>query len=235
MSNCITFNFQRLLTFFILVVSYFSRIYAQSPLDESQIAERILQRKNENAYREGTRWTNDNVYVNTVEYNGYPAGCFTGRGCYGLMIDMMEYASNYEYPIRHVPGTYNNLPQIHIGDGVRVKNDTHSVVVIGRNDNNHVITVVEGNYNSSIHWGREIDLSNPSNGFTYIATFWPEVYDNVEDIEGMRYRSVNIYNFSGLLVKSIPRTDLPTEYFLQELPHGTYVVKVGKKTYKILK
>ena len=109
-----------------------------------------------------------------MEFFGYPVGWFTGTGCFAFMMDMMEYASNYEYPIRKVEGSYNNLPEIHVGDGLRLNNNGHSVLVIEVHEDGHTVTVAEGNFNSSVHWGRIIDLADPSNGFTYLATFWPE-------------------------------------------------------------
>ena len=155
---------------------------AQSPLNEEEIYNRIMQRKDMDGYREGTPWDNSHIYYNTVEYNGAPAGAYKGKGCFGFMLDMMEYASNYEYPIRVIQGTYDNLPEIHIGDGVRINNDGHSVVVIGKSEDGHVVTVVEGNYNHSVHWGRVIDLSDPNVGFTNISTFWPEVTYAMGDV-----------------------------------------------------
>lgn len=155
---------------------------AQSPLNEEEIYNRIMQRKDMDGYREGTPWDNTHIYYNTVEYNGAPAGAYKGKGCFGFMLDMMEYASNYEYPIRVIQGTYDNLPEIHIGDGVRINNGGHSVVVIGKSEDGHVVTVVEGNYNYSVHWGRVIDLADPNVGFTYLATFWPEVTYAMGDV-----------------------------------------------------
>ena len=46
------------------------------------------------------------------------------------MMDMMEFCSGYEYPIERIEASYNNLPVIRVGDGIRINNDTHSVVVI---------------------------------------------------------------------------------------------------------
>ena len=155
---------------------------AQSPLNEEEIYNRIMLRKDMDGYREGTPWDDNHLYINKVEYNGVPAGRFRGRGCFGFMLDMMEYASNYEYPIRKVKGTYDNLPEIHIGDGVRINNDGHSVVVIGKSEDGHVVTVVEGNYNHSVHWGRTIDLSDPKVGFTNTYTFWPEIIYAMGDV-----------------------------------------------------
>ena len=152
---------------------------AQTPLNETDVYNRIMGRKTMNGYTEGTPWDNSHKYFNTVEFDGYPAGCYGGAGCFAFMMDMMEYASNYEYPIRLIYGSYDNLPKIRIGDGIRLNNNTHSVVVIGVNDDGHTVTVAEGNFNSSVHWGRVIDLANSKNGFNYVATFWPETEPDV--------------------------------------------------------
>ena len=147
---------------------------AQTPLNETDVYNRIMERQSVEGYTEGTPWDNSHTYWNTVEYDGYPAGCYGAGGCFAFMMDMMEYASNYEYPIRVINGTYDNLPKLHIGDGVRVNNNSHSVLIIGINEDGHTVTVAEGNFNSSVHWGRVIDLADPNNGFTYLSTFWPE-------------------------------------------------------------
>lgn len=147
---------------------------AQTPLNETDVYNRIMERQSMEGYTEGTPWDNSHIYWNTVEYDGYPAGCYGAGGCFAFMMDMMEYASNYEYPIRVVYGTYDNLPKLHVGDGVRVDNDAHSVLIIEVHPDGHTVTVAEGNFNSSVHWGRTIDLADPSSGFCYISTFWPE-------------------------------------------------------------
>ena len=163
-----------LVVFFMATISVLTS-FAQTPLNETDVYNRLMERQHMEGYTEGTPWDDDNhTYVNTVELFGVPAGWFTGTGCFAFMMDMMEYASNYEYPIREVDGTYNNLPKIRVGDGVRLYNNGHSVVVLEVAADGHTVTVAEGNMNSSVHWGRTIDLSDPNNGFTYIATFWPE-------------------------------------------------------------
>ena len=52
---------------------------------------------------------------------------------------------------------------ISAGAILRINNDTHSVVVLKVDGDK--ITVAEGNYNSSVHWGRVIDINNC--GFVY--------------------------------------------------------------------
>ena len=153
---------------------------AQTPLNETDVYNRLMERQYMAGYSEGTPWTNDipyrrdDPYLNHVEFDGWPAGCYGGAGCFGFMMDMMEYASNYEYPIRIINGTYDNLPEIRVGDGIRLDNNGHSVVVLEVHPDGHTVTVAEGNFNSTVHWGRIIDLADPNNGFYYLATFWPE-------------------------------------------------------------
>ena len=182
------------------------------------------------------QWDNSHKYVNTVYFDNVPPGYYTGGGCFGFMMDMMEYASNYEYPIRIIEGTYDNLPKIHVGDGVRLMNDCHSVVVLEVNGSE--IIVAEANVNGKVRWGEVYDLSAVYVGFNYIATFWPEesnaistgIIDNVNDSPT---RDLRIYNLNGVLVKRISQTGLSVKAVLQELPKGFYIVKEATKSYKI--
>jgi hypothetical protein len=225
---------RRLSLLFIILVSVLSSM-AQDILDEAIVYERLMARKTQVGYLEGTPWTNDNEYVNTVGFFGFPAGYYSGLGCFGFMMDMMEYCSNYEYPIVKIGATYDNLPEIHVGDGVRIKNDLHSVVVLKVGDDGHTVTVVEGNYNYSVHWGRVIDLSNPAVGIVFIASFWPSVTTGISDMGDSPTRDITILSLSGTQLKSVPQTGLSVHELLIGLPKGYYIVKEGSKTYKVLK
>lgn len=232
---CSTMGLHRIILSLIVVASVLPS-WAQTPLNETEVYNRLISRKTEVGYTEGTPWTNDDEYVNTVTFDSYPAGCYYGYGCFGFMMDMMEYASNYEYPIRIVEGSYDNLPKIHVGDGVRVMNDCHSVVVLEVNGTN--VTVAEGNFNSSVHWGRKIDLADPFEGFTNVATFWPEESNTIStgitdhDIDSP-IRDLCIYHLNGTLIKRIPQTGVSIKSVLSGLPKGFYIVKEATKTYKV--
>ena len=220
----------------LIVVTAFLPSLAQTPLNEQEVYERLMYRQYMEGYQEGTPWDDSNTYFNTVVFDGYSYGCYKGRACFAFMMDMMEYASNYEYPIRIINGSYDNLPKIHVGDGVRVMNDCHSVVVLEVDET--TVTVAEGNYNSSVHWGRTIDLANPAEGFTYIATFWPEVSNTIatgitdHDIDSP-IRDLCIYHLNGTLIKRIPQTGESIKSVLSGLPKGFYIVKEATKTYKV--
>ena len=230
-------QYRKILVSLIVAVSVLPMV-AQTPLNETDVYNRLMSRKTQEGYTEGTPWDNSHLYYNKVVFDGYNLGCYTGGGCFGFMMDMMEYASNYEYPIRKVEGTYDNLPEIHVGDGVRFEGDyiLHAVVVLKVNGSS--VTVAEGNFNSSVHWGRVIDLSDEYNCFKYIFTFWPEVSNAIstgitDNVNNSPTHDLRIYSLNGVLVKSISQTGLSVKTVLQELPKGFYVVKEATKTYKV--
>ncbi|MBQ9157584.1 MAG: Ig-like domain-containing protein [Eubacterium sp.] len=106
---------------------------------------------------EGMRWTNANYY----RWNG---GIFSGGyGCSAFAFRVSDAAFGTA-PARQHTNFYN----IKVGDIVRLENNTHSVIVLSNNGS--TLTVAEGNYNSSIHWGREISLSHVRATGTYVMT-----------------------------------------------------------------
>ena len=225
-----------LVVFFMATISVLTS-FAQTPLNETDVYNRLIERQYVEGYMEETPWDNDHKYYNTVEFFGYPAGCYGGGGCFAFMMDMMEYASNYEYPIRKVEGTSDNLPKIRVGDGIRLNNNGHSVVVLEVHADGHTVTVAEGNYNYSVHWGRTIDLANPNNGFTYLATFWPETepdvtitigesgyatfyYSNSAYVIPQGVEAKAVENISGKTVNLFPVSDI--------IPAGYAVILEGE-------
>ena len=220
----------------LIVVASALPSLAQKPLNEQEVYERLMSRKDMDGYREGTPWDNSHIYSNTVVFNGSSPGYYGGKGCHAFMIDMMEYASNYEYPIRIVNGSYDNLPKLHVGDGVRLYNNGHSVVVLKVNGTE--VTVAEGNFNGMVKWGETYDLAAPYMGFNYIATFWPEESNTIatgitdNDIDSP-IRDLCIYHLNGTLIKRIPQTGESIKSVLSGLPKGFYIVKEVTKTYKV--
>lgn len=114
-------------------------------------------------YPEGTPFTNDNYY-------GWNGGIYSGGyGCAGFSF-MLSDAAFGEIPARYI----YDIDELRVGDIVRINNDTHSVIVTDISGD--TITVAEGNYNRSVHWGRTFDKSTLK--FTYIITRYPENYKN---------------------------------------------------------
>ncbi len=112
-------------------------------------------------YPEGMRWTNDNSYKSA-------ALRFTGYGCAGFAL----ICSDAVFGDLPISDTHSDFSAIRVGDMVRVNNDTHSVVVLEKRADS--IVVAEGNYNSSIHWGRELSRSALEKGSFYVQTRYPQ-------------------------------------------------------------
>lgn len=108
-------------------------------------------------YPEGMSWTN----ANFVRWKG---GIYSGGyGCAGFAFALSDAAFGDAPALLHTD--YSNIK---VGDILRVDNDTHSVIVLEVRQNS--VIVAEGNYNNSVHWGREIAISNLQGNGNYIMT-----------------------------------------------------------------
>lgn len=121
----------------------------------NQVYETIMAQKT--VFPEGMHWTNDNYY-------GWKGGIYTGGfGCAGFAFAVSD-AFFGDAPAK-IHRDYSNM---RVGDILRVDNDTHSVIVLEVRENS--VVVAEGNYNSSIHWGREIPKERLIDPSSYIMT-----------------------------------------------------------------
>jgi hypothetical protein len=128
-------------------------------LTEEDVYNSIMSLKDE--YPNDMPWTNDNYY----EWNG---GIFSGGyGCFGFAFILSDEAFG-RAPARKTTD-FDNLK---IGDIIRINNDTHSVVVTGIDGD--IITLAEGNYGSSIYWGRTKTLKEIKETGDYILTRYLE-------------------------------------------------------------
>lgn len=108
-------------------------------------------------YPEGMAWTNDNFY-------SWKGGIYSaGFGCAAFAFAVSDAAFGDAPAVMHTD--YNN---IRVGDILRVEHDTHSVIVLEVKADS--VIVAEGNYNESIHWGREIPKSELIDEGSYIMT-----------------------------------------------------------------
>lgn len=96
-------------------------------------------------YPEGMPWTNDNFY----EWNG---GIYSGGfGCAAFAFALSDAAFG-DLPARMLE-TFD-YADVRVGNILRLEGNVHSVIVLEVYEDHLVIA--EGNYNSSIHWGREL-------------------------------------------------------------------------------
>lgn len=112
---------------------------------------------------EGKYWTNDNFYA----WNG--GGLYYGGyGCAGFTF-MLSDAAFGTLPSRYIYSF--DWDSFRVGDILRVNNDSHSVIILEKHDD--YVIVAEGNYNSSVHWGRKITRMDVQDGFSYYVTRYP--------------------------------------------------------------
>ncbi len=115
----------------------------ETELSELEVYKAIMNMQSE--YPEGMEWTNDNSY----SWNG---GIYSGgHGCAGFAF-LLSDAAFGDLPARKY--TQYDPSTIKVGDIIRIDNDGHSVIVLTVDEEG--VTVAEGNYNRSIHWGRSI-------------------------------------------------------------------------------
>ena len=124
---------------------------------EQEVYDIIMALKTE--YPEGMRWTNDNGYFSE-------AMRMTGYGCAGFALICSDAAFG-DLPAR----THYSFDGIRVGDIIRI-GDYHSMVVLEKRADSVVVT--EGNFNSSIHWGREITRASLERETFYVQTRYPE-------------------------------------------------------------
>ncbi len=113
-------------------------------------------------YSEGMSWTNDNFYQSdSLNSAGY--------GCEAFAL----ICSDAAFGSLPVSKTHSDFDDILVGDMIRMNNDTHTVVVLEKKVDS--VVVAEGNYNSSIHWGREISRQSLEDGGFTVRTRYPGV------------------------------------------------------------
>ena len=137
-----------------------------SSLTEKSVYNAMMAMKSE--YPEGRSWTNDDMYMTTVQYSDGRVFTMKAYGCAGFAWILSDAAFG-ELPIT---AQDNRVDAIRVGDILRLYNDTHSVIVLEVKPES--VIVAEGNYAYTIHWGREIPLSEIENDPKfYRQSRWP--------------------------------------------------------------
>ena len=109
------------------------------------------------SYPEGKKWTNSNYYA-------WKGGIYGGGyGCAAFAFLMSDAAFGTNKSTMHT-----NFNNIKVGDILRVDNNTHSVIVLKVTST--YVEVAEGNFNSSIHWGRKITINELKKTGTHVIT-----------------------------------------------------------------
>ena len=113
-------------------------------------------------YPEGRSWNNSNSY-------SWKGGIYSfGSGCAGFAFLLSDAAFG---SLRARIIDTIDYDALRVGDILRINNNTHSVVILEKRADS--VVIAEGNFNSSIHWGRELPKSTVMSA-TYYITRYPE-------------------------------------------------------------
>lgn len=124
-------------------------------------------------YPEGMTWTNSTPYSLNNSYTwkgGRIEGVNSGVGCVAFAFLLSDAAFN------NLPGRMTKevkLSDVKVGDILRVDNYSHTVIVLQVSDTG--VIIAEGNYNSSVHWGRSMSKDMVESADCLI-TRYPEGY-----------------------------------------------------------
>ena len=152
----------------------------------SQVYDAMIALKDQDGFREGTTWTNFEPYGSkgnlgsAYKWNGGAIyGANSGVGCMAFAFILSDEAFG-NLPARPIKKGSFSFEDVKVGDILRVNGNSHSVIVIQKGAGG--VTVAEGNYNKSVHWGRAMNPTQVENA-DFIITRYPEGYNVPSDSE----------------------------------------------------
>ncbi len=134
---------------------------------------------------EGMTWTNFQPFGNEGEWGKYyrfqggpVKGASLGVGCAAFVFMLSDEAFG-DLPARTIDRGGFKYEDVKVGDILRVNNN-HFVIVLRAGSSG--VTVAEGNYNKSVHWGRSMSKPEVLNA-NFIVTRYPAGYSEAQDAE----------------------------------------------------
>lgn len=101
------------------------------------------------------KWSNK-IYIGNVGMIGY--GCVA----FAMILSDAVFGKN---KVKRI----DSLSKVRVGDIVRIKNNTHSVIILKISPDG-TYTVAEANYGGTVHWGRTFSQGEMQNIFNYAWT-----------------------------------------------------------------
>ncbi len=140
--------------------------------------EAMIALKDQDAYKEGTTWTDYEPYSDTKGYYRWKGGTLGGAnivavGCVAFAFRLSDEAFG-SLPARMYAAGGFKFEDIKVGDILRVNNDTHTVIVLEVSDS--CVIVAEGNYSGKVHWGRSMFKNEVMNNTSHYITRYPKDY-----------------------------------------------------------
>ena len=135
-------------------------------------------------YPEGMPWTNFEPYGSNGQFGdhytwkgGAIYGAKSAVGCMAFAFILSDEAFG-SLPARTVERGRFTFEDVKVGDILRVKSNSHSVIVLQKSAGG--VTVAEANYNRSVHWGRAMSAAAVENA-DFIITRYPKDYVPADD------------------------------------------------------
>ncbi|MDE7333588.1 MAG: leucine-rich repeat domain-containing protein, partial [Lachnospiraceae bacterium] len=152
--------------------------------------EAMIALKDDDRYKEGTTWTNDEPYSESKGYYHWKGGPLNGTnisaaGCVAFAFTLSDAAFG-SLPARMYAAGGFSFEDIKVGDILRVNNDAHTVIVL--EVSNVGVVIAEGNLSTGgqkgkVHWGRGISKEEVMSSTSHYITRYPEGYVAPDDPE----------------------------------------------------
>lgn len=156
----------------------------------TQVYESMIALKEQDAYKEGTPWTNEWPYPNADGDYHWKGGPLDGHnisavGCVAFAFILSDAAFG-NLPARMYAAGGFQYEDIKPGDILRVSNDAHTVIVLEVNEAGVVVAegnISTGDHKGKVHWGRAISKGEVMSNTSHYITRYPEGYVSPEDPE----------------------------------------------------
>ena len=150
--------------------------------------EAMIALKDQDKYKEGTTWTNDEPYSDSKGYYHWKGGTLDGKnisavGCVAFAFILSDAAFG-SLPARMYAAGKFTYEDIKAGDILRVNNDSHTVIVLEASDAGVVVAegnISTGDHRGKVHWGRAISKEEVMSSTSHYITRYPEGYVPPDD------------------------------------------------------
>ncbi len=149
----------------------------------TEVYEAMTALKEQDGYKEGTPWTNDEPYSDSKGYYHWKGGPLGGAnisavGCVAFAFILSDAAFG-SLPARMYAEGEFTYEDIKVGDILRVSNDVHTVIVLEVTDAGVVVAegnISTGDHKGKVHWGRTISKEEVMSNTSHYITRYPEGY-----------------------------------------------------------
>ncbi len=154
----------------------------------TEVYEAMIALKEQEAYKEGTPWTNDEPYSDAKGYYRWKGGPLDGKnisavGCVAFAFILSDAAFD-SLPARMYATGQFQFEDIKAGDILRVNNDVHTVIVLEAAEDAVVLAegnISAGDHKGKVHWGRTMSKEEVMNSASHYITRYPEDYVSPDD------------------------------------------------------